>query len=58
MTYLKRWVVPVDLIVYGETEHDAREYVLDALNSPDFLSLDGMAGFDDEIELMDIEEQA
>ena len=53
---LKRFVVPVDLIVLGETAEDAVEYVHDAMRNG-WLEFDGIVAYDDQIDPEDVIEQ-
>ena len=55
MNKLNKYVVPVTLIVYGETEADALDYVQNALDMSDLLDQDGIVGVNPDIELDDIE---
>ena len=47
---LKKYSVPVEFIVYGESENDAIEYVQDALDHSDILDQDGILGVNPDIE--------
>ena len=55
MNKLNKYIVPVNLIVYGETEADALEYDQRALDMSDLLDQDGIVGANPDIELEDIE---
>ena len=55
MNKLNKYVVPVDVIVYGETEVDALDYIQIALDNSDLLDQDGIVGINSDIELDDIE---
>lgn len=55
MDKLNKYIVPVDFIVYGETEADALDYVQNALDNSDLLDQDGIVGVNPDIELDDIE---
>ena len=55
MNKLHKYVVPVTLIVYGETEADALEYTVTALDHSDLLDQDGIVGVDSDIDVDDIE---
>ena len=55
MNKLNKYVVPVTLIVYGETEADALDYVQHALDMSDLLDQDGIVGVNSDIEIDDIE---
>lgn len=55
MNKLNKYVVPVTLIVYGETEADALDYVQNALDMSDLLDQDGIVGVNSDIEIDDIE---
>jgi len=55
MNKLNKYVVPVTLIVYGETEADALDYVQNALDMSDLLDQDGIVGVNADIEVDDIE---
>lgn len=50
MNKLNRYVVPVELTVYGETAGDAIEYVQEALDHSDLLDQDGILGVNPDIE--------
>jgi hypothetical protein len=59
MKPLQKYVVPVNIIVFGETEADALGYVEDAIDSTRFIEADGVIGVDiceDDIELHDSED--
>jgi len=55
MNKLNKYIVPVTLIVYGETEVDALDYVQTALDHSDLLDQDGIVGVNPDIEIDDIE---
>lgn len=55
MDRLTKYVVPVNLIVWGETAEDALEYVHAAIDTSDMLDQDGIVGIDDTIDIEDIE---
>jgi len=55
MEKLNKYIVPVNMIVYGETEADALDYVQNALDMSDLLDQDGIVGVNPDIELDDIE---
>jgi hypothetical protein len=55
MEKLNKYIVPVNVIVYGETEADALDYVQNALDNSDLLDQDGIVGVNPDIELDDIE---
>ena len=55
MNKLNKYVIPVTLIVYGETEADALDYVQNALDMSDLLDQDGIVGVNSDIEIDDIE---
>lgn len=55
MEKLNRYIVPVNLIVYGETEADALDYVQHALDTSDLLDQDGIIGVNSDIELDEVE---
>lgn len=44
MKNLEKYIVPVNIIVYGEDEHDAISYVDDAFAASSFISEDGIIG--------------
>lgn len=56
MEKLKRYVVPIELIVYGESPADAVEYAHDAIAHCDMLEQDGVVGITDEIDVEDVVE--
>lgn len=56
MDRLKRFVVPVDIIVLGESAEDAVDYVHDAMRDG-WLEFDGMVAYDDQIDTDDVYEQ-
>lgn len=56
MKKLQKYVVPVNVIVYGEDEDDAVTYVEEALDSSSFITEDGLIGAEvvvDDVELFD-----
>ena len=55
MNKLNKYIVPVTLIVYGETEADALDYTQSALDMSDLLDQDGIVGVNSDIEVEDIE---
>jgi len=55
MNKLNKYIVPVNLIVYGETEADALDYATTALDHSDLLDQDGIVGVNPDIEIDDIE---
>jgi hypothetical protein len=55
MNKLNKYIVPVNVIVYGETEADALDYIQVALDQSDLLDQDGIVGINSDIELDDIE---
>ena len=55
MEKLNKYIVPVQLIVFGESENDALEYVQTALDNSDLLDQDGIVGVNSDIEADDIE---
>jgi hypothetical protein len=55
MNKLNKYIVPVNLIVYGETEMDALDYAVTALDHSDLLDQDGIVGVNSDIELDDID---
>ena len=55
MNKLNKYIVPINLIVYGETEADAFEYAATALDHSDLLDQDGIVGVDSDIDVDDIE---
>ena len=55
MNGLNKYMVPVTLIVYGETEADAMDYTQTALDNSDLLDQDGIIGVNSDIELDDVE---
>lgn len=55
MNQLNKYIVPINLIVYGETEADALEYVQTALDRSDLLDQDGIVGVNSDIEVDDID---
>ena len=55
MNKLNKYIVPVNLIVYGESEADALDYAQNALDRSDLLDQDGIVGVNSDIELDDIE---
>lgn len=55
MTKLNKYIVPINLIVYGETAADALDYVQTALDHSDLLDQDGIVGVNSDVEIDDIE---
>lgn len=55
MDKLSKYIVPVNLIVFGESEEDALAYVEEAVEHSDILDQDGIIGVDVSPELEDIE---
>lgn len=55
MKKLNTYIVPVNLIVYGETEADALDYAQTALDNSNLLDQDGIVGVNSDIEIDDIE---
>jgi len=55
MNKLNKYIVPITLIVYGETEADALDYAQNALDRSDLLDQDGIVGVNSDIELDDID---
>ena len=56
MKKLQKFVVPVNIIVYGENAGDAVSYVEEALDSSSFITEDGLIGAEvmaDDVELFD-----
>ena len=47
---LNKYIVPVELTVYGESEGDAIGYVQEALDHSDILEQDGILGVNPDIE--------
>lgn len=56
MEKLKKYSVPVELIVVGESAYDAASYAHDALARCDLLLQDGIIGVSDEIDVDDVTE--
>lgn len=50
MNTLNKYMVPIELIVYGESENDAINYVQEALDHSDLLEQDGVLGVNPDIE--------
>jgi hypothetical protein len=50
MKKLNKYIVPIDVIVYGESESDAIAYVQDAIDHSDLLAQDGILGVNPDIE--------
>lgn len=50
MQRLNKYIVPVELTVYGESEADAIGYVQDGLDQSDLLDQDGILGVNPDIE--------
>jgi hypothetical protein len=58
MKKLQKFVVPVNVIVYGEDAGDAVSYVEEALDSSSFITEDGLIGAEvmaDDVELYEEE---
>lgn len=55
MKKLNKYIVPIELTVYGETEADAIEYVDEALDRSDLLDQDGILGVNPEIDVDTVE---
>lgn len=55
MRKLNKYIVPITVITFGETEADALDYVQTALDRSDLLDQDGIVGVNPDIELDDIE---
>ena len=55
MRKLNKYIVPITVIAFGETEADALDYVQTALDHSDLLDQDGIVGVNPDIELDDIE---
>jgi hypothetical protein len=55
MKELQKYVVPIQLIVYGETEADALEYVQTALDHSDLLDQDGIVGVNSDIDVDEVD---
>jgi hypothetical protein len=56
MKKLEKFVVPVNVIVYGEDVDDAISYVEEALDSSSFITEDGLIGAEvmaDDVELFE-----
>ena len=56
MKKLEKFVVPVNVIVYGEDADDAISYVEEALDSSSFITEDGLIGAEvmaDDVELFE-----
>jgi hypothetical protein len=56
MNKLEKFVVPVNVIVYGEDADDAITYVEEALDSSSFITEDGLIGAEvmaDDVELFE-----
>ena len=56
MKKLEKFVVPVNVIVYGEDADDAISYVEDALDISSFITEDGLLGAEimaDDVELFE-----
>ena len=56
MKKLQKFVVPVNVIVYGEDDMDAVTYVEEAIDNSSFITEDGIIGVEvmaDDIELFD-----
>lgn len=55
MSHLNKYIVPVQLIVFGESEEDAIAYVEEAVERSDILDQDGVIGIDSTIDVEDVE---
>lgn len=55
MDKLNKYVVPVSVIVYGENEEDALDYIQTALDHSDLLDQDGIVGVNPDIDVEEIE---
>jgi hypothetical protein len=55
MENLNKYIVPVNLIVFGESEEDALQYAEEAVEHSDLLDQDGIIGIDPTVEIDDIE---
>jgi len=56
MKKLEKFVVPINVIVYGEDADDAISYVEEALDSSSFITEDGLIGAEvmaDDVELFE-----
>ena len=59
MNKLNKYIVPINLIVYGENEEDAIGYAMDAVDHSAIIQEDGIIGadiLDDDVELIGEEE--
>lgn len=56
MEKLNRYVVPIELVVYGETAADAIGYVQDAIDHSDLLEQDGILGVNPDIDEDSVDE--
>lgn len=50
MRKLNKYIVPVEFIVYGESEDDAIGYIQEALDHSDILEQDGLVGVNPDID--------
>lgn len=55
MNKLNKYIVPVQLIVYGESETDAVEYVEAAIDHSYLLDQDGIVGVNAEVDVDEVE---
>lgn len=55
MKPLKKYVVPVNIVVLGEDPRDALDYTQTALEHSDLLDQDGIVGINPDIDEDDIE---
>jgi hypothetical protein len=55
MKKLNKYIVPVELVFYGETTDDAISYVQEALDHSDILEQDGVLGVNPDIEEESVE---
>mgnify|MGYP003321406986 CR=1 FL=1 len=61
MDKLQKFIVPINVIVYGEDETDAITYVEEALDNSSFIQEDGIIGVEvmaDDVELFEEEEES
>ena len=61
MDKLQKFIVPINVIVYGEDETDAITYVEEALDNSSFIQEDGIIGAEvmaDDVELFEEEEES
>jgi hypothetical protein len=55
MKKLQKYIVPVELTVFGESEADAIAYVQDALDHCDLLEQDGIVGVNPDIDELSVD---